>query len=39
MRKEDQKGSAPDFINAILRDIYTNQQGFHVQISIHLKKI
>jgi hypothetical protein len=39
MKKDEGKGAAADFIKNILNEIYINQQGFHVQISIHLKKI
>lgn len=39
MKKEEGKNPAAEFIRNVLNEIYINQQGFTVQISIHLKKI
>jgi hypothetical protein len=37
--KAGESGTATEFIDAVLRDIYKNQQGFQVQTSVHLKRI
>lgn len=37
--KAGESGTATEFIDEVLRDIYKNQQGFQVQTSVHLKRI